>query len=321
VSRFHGAVLLAGAICAPDYDRLGRAVEAPAAQAMLETVLAHPQLSKYVEDPQFTRSMGSMLSQELAAGLDDSARAMQLLERRDLAGAARLSGLTEAELTALLAQRQGFLKKGVDHYRPQTWTLPRPRDGVPFPYREQYEGIISFFNDPARVFGRLQELEMDVLRESRANPGKDRGELLEGLLAKREKAHGFAPAVELPEEVLSDAEWHRMLNQGALFNDNFFKRPISDLNRKEHGVLTHRLQWNVLMREMARHPESFGAASVDQLPSAPALFRMLGDEDNIKASGGQSTWGPLFDSKLRNFASPEYFHTQHEHLPGIGIWR
>jgi len=111
-----------------------------------------------------------------------------------------------------------------------------------------------------------------------------------------------------------------MLKGGAMFKDTAFKSKLRVGG--QHGYETHRLQWNLVMREMAAHPEKFGEVS-----QASDYFKFLGEIDSgaldWKLSGienNRTAWFQLFDSNELNFSCPEFFRDQHSYFPGLGRW-
>src|SRR5262249_26333493 len=94
----------------------------------------------------------------------------------------------------------------------------------------------------------------------------------------------------------------------------------------DHGSLTHRLQWHLVMLEMTENPGAFAAAG-ESPPSASELFKTLGDPllRHLKwnGTGGESQqdlWYYLFDDRATSFTKPEFFRFLHGFWPGIGEW-
>lgn len=257
-------------------------------------------------------------------------------------------GASDAELAEVEARlrARGFLPRRItpefraelDARRAKFMEQTRPGGGAPdeigpstfstmptgdLRHREALQGALTFLNDKARVFARLQALEIEVTEAARA-AGVTAEEILPKLLADIEARNGFKPAIDLPPQVLNGAEWSAMLRGGALFNDVNFKD--KDRGGNQHAELTHRLQWTVLMMEMAANPKAF-AGPDGQVASAADMFVELGRKRDVKLDwsqtgyGGQKLlWFALFDSFDKAFTSPEAMRRTHDHWPGIGKW-
>jgi hypothetical protein len=195
------------------------------------------------------------------------------------------------------------------------------------PNRSSYEGIRSLMEDPKRIFARMQELETEVLNRANAK-GKMSEEVLPEVLAEMEARNGFGKAISINDALTKD-QWRQMLRNGKLFNDNeFADSAIRDGTRNPHGGLTHRLQWNLVMREMELNPSAFVNES-GKVPKAVDLFKGLGDPKVYeKLQWGEARqyyqgdlWYLLFDQRVPStFSSPETFRSMHNFFPGLGLW-
>lgn len=224
---------------------------------------------------------------------------------------------TPEALTELLAQQPlrdlAFSRVKFD----QKFTaLP---DGVSAKVQPGLDSIRRLFADQQRVTKLMQDFEAEVVGRT-LRTGEPLNVSRENILARSEALNGFKPVVELPVKSYDKPEWRAMLKEGALFKDTAFK----DANRQgsRHGYETHRLQWHLVMREMAARPESFG-----KVEQASDLFKFIGAVDDAaldwKKTGvsyNQTAWYQLFDSNEKNFSSPEFFRDQHRHFPGLGGW-
>lgn len=196
-------------------------------------------------------------------------------------------------------------------------SLPK---GIPGRYHSGFETIRRLFADQKRVLALMQEFEDEVIANQRSS-GKTLEAAREAVLSSWEKRGGFKPnIVEIEKRGYSTKEWRKMLSEGAMFKDGAFK----DINRQGslHGYETHRLQWNLVMREMAANPQSFG-----EVTQAAELFKFTGtvsdatlDWKGTGLSAPSTLWYELFDSMESNFSSPEFFRTQHAYFPGVGEW-
>lgn len=190
-----------------------------------------------------------------------------------------------------------------------------PENGISSKFKKVYQAIDLFFRSRTRVFLRMQELEWQVFKKS---VFEDKASLtaLEDVLNAEEKANGFLPVVELEYRSYSGKEFHSMLHRGALFIDTIFV----DKNRKGHGGLTHRLQWQALIREHRSRPmydDDFLLVEVYKSIGDPALVQKLVWNPKHKAVSG--LWFQLFDN-FGDFGSPEYFHKIEPYWPGLGHW-
>lgn len=169
------------------------------------------------------------------------------------------------------------------------------------PHREVYKGIAQLFSEPETTFSHFQAFEAEVLQ--RELTGVSRNNAVEQVLTEWETRFGHPEAFTVtPEEgALSQSEWFERLRTGGLPRDLVFT-PGSF-----HGIQTHRIQWNVVLREAARNPQRFGATSVDQL-NMPDVVRTMGSEEvhkNLTIEESDDLWTILFDSFADSMASPE----------------
>ena len=93
-----------------------------------------------------------------------------------------------------------------------------------------------------------------------------------------------------------------MLSEGALFRD-------IGLKRNSHGVEVHRVQWNLLMREILDNPEMAKQLKVlnkgkdNKAYDLKSFYVGLGKQ-NIK---GNQVWGAIFGTFDENPTHPEWF--------------
>lgn len=192
-------------------------------------------------------------------------------------------------------------------------------EGIPERMRPGFDSIRRLLGDQGKVATLMQELETEVVERS-LRTGEPLELAREAILAAAEERHGFKAAFDLPARIYDRADWRAMLRDGAMFKDSAFK----DLTRAGavHGYETHRLQWNLVMREMESRPSGFGEVS-----KASDYFKFLGGLDDAKLDwknsgiGYNSTaWFELFDSTQKNFSSPEFLRDAHAYFPGLGRW-
>ncbi|MEZ4365045.1 MAG: LirA/MavJ family T4SS effector [Kofleriaceae bacterium] len=195
-------------------------------------------------------------------------------------------------------------------------------------HREAFEGTLAFLNDKARVFQRLQELEIEVSGRAAAS-GASKEQVLIEVMADIEARNGFKPAIDLPAQVLDGPAWSAMLRGGALFNDTTFSD--ADRGGNTHAKYTHRLQWTVLMMEMAANPAAFADAD-GQVASPADMFVETGRKRDSKlnwsktgintkvAANKKLLWFALFDAWDDAFTGPEAMRKTHDYWPGVGKW-
>lgn len=217
----------------------------------------------------------------------------------DSAAAAESAALKEAELVA--------------RFKDQTRTsLPEWNGPGQMPYRGSFRQILSTFEEPVKSARLMQSLEAEVM-ELAARRKILPQEALEQVLRRGEQAGGFKPAVKLEPRAYTDAEFHDMLQKGSLFQDPTF------LN-KAHGVQTHRIQWNLVMRDMELNPKAY-ALPDGSMPRPVDLFTTMGTDSFTASVQGKTVWGTLFDSFNSNFTQPEFVKPAIDSIwKGVGTW-
>jgi hypothetical protein len=213
--------------------------------------------------------------------------------------------------------------------RPSVRSYPIP--WAPITYARVAVGLLTSTEEyKMTFFGLLQDLEREVLVEFLTTLRTEQDALL-AVLERYESAHGFEPAVELPDKFLSDTAFSRILSNGSLFNDPTFDEGMlrAFLQRyelfmtTEHGYFTHRIQWNVVMRFMESRPDLFHGIT------APELFKSYGNsklndlvrEQSFPYYGLYFDWLSTFDEAgVQNFSSPEFLRRINRYIPEI-FWR
>jgi hypothetical protein len=228
--------------------------------------------------------------------------------------------LAPAELAALLEKAPDRAREFARVQFEQD--MVKTPDGLPERYQPGVEAIRRLLGDQQRVTRLMQDLETEIILRSQKS-GEPLEISREKVLTEWEARNGFKPAVDLPGKTYDTDEWRAMLREGAMFKDTVFKDVLRQGFR--HGYETHRVQWNLVMREMAARPESFG-----NVASASELFKFTGAVDDASLnwertglsskSRNKTIWYQLFDSNEKNFSSPEFFRDQHRYFPGLGGW-
>ena len=188
--------------------------------------------------------------------------------------------------------------------------------GIPRRLQKAVERIRSLASDPKACLRRMGELEAEVAARA-ATTGAPPEEALESVLDSWERAAGFKPALTVDRQ-LSSREWREALTQGALMTDRAFASSA-------HGAMTHRIQWNVVLRELKAEPSAFGDAAAPELldlMARPPVGGLLSWVNTGVSPGRGATplWDRLFDSFENNFTSPEFLRGRSEQWPGIGRW-
>ena len=191
--------------------------------------------------------------------------------------------------------------------------------------------IKEIFEDPEYMLRMTRLMEREVMIRADSS-GKPRDTAFFEMLNEWESGGGFGPVANIEKRIYSFNEWHQMLQQGALFHDV----ALNDANRQytsfPHGQETHRVQWNIIMRDMRLHPEFYA----DQQIARPVdLFIAIAKTSNnyldwngtgYRPFGKQaqftSYWDALFDtdSTYKNFSSPEFVRPTHHLWPSVGSW-
>jgi hypothetical protein len=126
--------------------------------------------------------------------------------------------------------------------------MTRLPKGIPKPLVQGLERIRTLLNDPVATQHGIELLEREVMYRSQLT-GESAEAALDHVLSAWESKAGFKPVIDLKPRTLTGAEWNAMLRDGALFRDKVF-------HNRAHGEQTHRIQWNVIIRQAAIHPES-----------------------------------------------------------------
>lgn len=216
--------------------------------------------------------------------------------------------------------QQDAFAKAENQFGPSVFKeLPK---GLPENYRSGYQAIMEFLNNKARVFKQMQALEYDVQEMSRVQKITPE-EALTKIMVQWEQEGGFKPAIDLAAKTYNKAEWLEMLRGGALFNDTQF----ADTNRMgaRHALLTHRLQWHALMREMRMSPQLFNPQlrPVDyytEMGNPQTAAALDWSQTGVTKITKAHLWFHLFDSFDMNYTSPEFFRGHHSFWPGTGNW-
>lgn len=267
---------------------------------------------------------------EVLALLAEAEPELSPKERTALAERLRLRGLLPRKITAaqrqkLAARREKFLNETVLG-RGELTQMPTGD----LKHRRAFNATLEFLYDVGRVFTRLQQLEVEVTARAKES-GRPKPKILVELLDDLEARNGFKPAIDLPAQALDGPAWSEMLRGGALFNDVVFNDEGRGGN--PHAMLTHRLQWAVLMLELAWNPKPF--ATKGEVPSAAELFVELGRKRESKLDWSDTginsnpnktqenrklLWFVLFDAWDTAFTSPEAMRGTHEAWPDVGDW-
>lgn len=189
--------------------------------------------------------------------------------------------------------------------------LPLGQVSLDNPYYKSYASIRRFLADGQRVFRRLQQLEIEVMQKVRESD-KAPELVLQDILFEWEIDNGFDHTVAELNKGLSAEQWYDLLKKGSMFHDvTFVGQP--------HGIDSHRLQWNLVMREMKDHPEQYADIS------AGNLYRELGNAEMMKQMGypfgdRESVWRDLFDVlHVGNFSTTDCVtRVVKDYLPGLG---
>lgn len=81
--------------------------------------------------------------------------------------------------------------------------------------------------------------------------------------------------------------------------------------RGAHRAQTHRVQWNIILRELAINPTLFGLTSTKDISTPEVLATIVSPEvsaglDIRSECGCKSLWTLLFDSYEFNFSAPMF---------------
>ncbi len=194
----------------------------------------------------------------------------------------------------------GFVEKWSDFRKTDGGTMAPPA-GVREDLKQGYQEIIDFMHDSKRVYARLQQLESEVAKRVRAN-GETPEKALDAILTALEKKHRFAALKELT-----------VLDRDTIASGTPF-RHVGFAAGQAHGQQIHRIQWNLLVREMDAKPQVFGA-----IPGVE-YYKEFASLDVQGVKSWNQPWDDLFDSFSTGPTSPEKFRNVESMLPMIGHW-
>ncbi len=235
------------------------------------------------------------------------------------AGAAARAPPPPASNDALAKEQKKLYRQFVKKEDFSGSSFKRLPAGIPARLRPGLDEIRLLLRDREALFQRMDEFERDVYTRSRAR-GLSLETAREQILEEWEAKNGFGPVRDLDNKAYSGPEWRAMLSEGRQFRDGNF----ADAKRKgsDHGSLTHRIQWHVVMRDLAARPQAFGGVT-----QAVELYKALGELDAGKLdwsgtgiTDNDGLWYHLFDSWETNFSRPEYFRRKHQYWPKLGDW-
>lgn len=169
------------------------------------------------------------------------------------------------------------------------------------------ESIFDLVSDPKTVFVHLQSLEIDIAKRM-ATKGETMEVALEAILTAMEKKHKFQPAYDLKNLT------QESFQTPALFRDNAFSAGSA------HGIQIHRIQWNVVMRNLEENPflknKVFGSQLYVEFGKGVPLKL-----SSNATSGWAAGWNDLFDGFSDNFGRPEEWRYKFtEYLPTLAGW-
>jgi hypothetical protein len=193
-------------------------------------------------------------------------------------------------------------------------------------YESSIDRIRTLFDQPnaAYVFELMQELEFEVMAHT-VLTGATGEKAFQAVLKKWELSHGFADSLTLMPEVYSASEWRAMLRKGGLPKDPGLNDPFHlQSGFLQHGYDTHRVQMNLVMRDIERNPLEYRDLGDEQ--RLVRLYTYLGDESLVRGldwshtsyigyrenrgdkpyPGSASLWDALFegDGFQRDFHNP-----------------
>jgi hypothetical protein len=170
-------------------------------------------------------------------------------------------------------------------------------------FDKSYKSIFNFFNDENRMNESLRDLELEICIKKQLTPEKSKKLILQETLGNWEQQQSFKPVVSLPEKILPQEEWFSLVRSGSLFQDRYWR--LAD-----HGQETHRVQWNLVFREMKKRPRIF-----NNNVEGVQLYRELGNLEMIEnyewneniPEDERNLWFFLFDTRFeQNFTSPVF---------------
>jgi hypothetical protein len=169
------------------------------------------------------------------------------------------------------------------------------------------ESIFDLVSDPKTILIHLQSLEIDIAKRM-ATKGETMEDALEAILSAMEKKHKFQPAYDLKNLT------QESFQTPALFRDKMFAAGSG------HGIQIHRIQWNVVMRNIEENPYLKNKVFGSQLYVEFGKGVPLKSSTN-QTSGWAAGWNDLFDGFTSNFGRPENWRSRlTEYLPTLAGW-
>lgn len=161
--------------------------------------------------------------------------------------------------------------------------LPRWKGRGELPHIEVFYRIQALFGKhrARELYEHMQALELEVMVRT-VEKQQSMEQSFQEVLERWETAHGFAPAIELEPRVYTGKEFRAMMRKGALPKDPGLRDPFhlgagyDRLEFAQHGYDTHRVQWNIVMRDMRKNPQFY--ESLGHTPLASGLYKFMGDE-------------------------------------------
>jgi len=260
-------------------------------------------------NPEFRASLerilsGPVLDEFQAALLEDHLLRLEQLADRQI-------GYDPDIIAHSAYYREKFLREVWPYLVPSYLTELPSGSSSKDAYFQSYATIRQFLADGQRVFRRLQQLEIEVMSKARETE-KAPELVLQDILFQCEIENGFNHSVAELDKGLSAQQWYDLLKKGSLFHDVAFVG-------QPHGIDSHRLQWNLVMREMKDHPEQYGNLSPGN------LYKKLGDAELMKQMGypfgdRESVWRDLFDVlHVANFSTTDCVtRVVKDYVPGLG---
>jgi hypothetical protein len=179
--------------------------------------------------------------------------------------------------------------------------ITQPPVGVRADLRTGYQEIIDFMHDSNRFYGRMQQLEAEVGKRIAAK-GETSQQALEAILRAFETKNRFAPLQEI--KVLT----REIIEGGIPFRDLGFSQ------YQAHGQQVHRIQWNLILRELDAQPKTFG-----KIPGVEYYKEFA--STNVEGMSWNKPWDDLFDSRgIKSPTCPERMRNVTPMLPILGNW-
>lgn len=175
--------------------------------------------------------------------------------------------------------------------------LPRWKGKGELPHIEIFARIQALFGKhrARELYEYMQALELEVMVRT-VEKRQSMEQSFQEVLERWETAHGFAPAIELEPRVYTSKEFRAMMREGALPKDPGLRDPFhlgagyDRLEFAQHGYDTHRVQWNVVMRDMRKNPQFY--ESLGSTPLASNLYKFMGSEMLMKHLDWRNTGYP-----------------------------